>query len=393
MADVGILALVSDDWDDAPQRRHQILARMRTYAPVAWISPAHQWAEWLRRWARGRSSQERLASPDSRMFVLAAADGTPTVYHPRSVRRALYRRRVLRGARWLEQQGCRSIELQIWNPEFVGALDWVRHSTSSYHVDDEYSWSTVDGEMPAAERRLIERVDRVYVTSPKLLETKGGINPRTIFSPNGVDYAAFFRPTPEPADLASIPHPRVGYVGVLKEQLDWPLLSTLAARHAAWSFVLIGPVRAVHLSIREPLAALRALPNVHLLGERSAETLPAYLQGIDVAILPYRRNAYTDCINPLKLYEALAAGTPVVAARLRTLEDFSSVIALADTVDEWSSGIAAAISATSVAPKTERQALAREYDWDDIVAPLIKDLSLGPTFEGGLGRQASQQDR
>ena len=229
--------------------------------------------------------------------------------------------------------------------------------------------------MTAAERRLIERVDRVYVTSPRLLETKGGINPRTIFSPNGVDYRAFATPAPEPADLASVPHPRVGYVGVLKEQLDWNLLSTLATTHPGWSFVLVGPVRGVHVSIREPLASLRTLPNVHLLGERSAETLPAYLQAMDVAILPYRRNAYTDCINPLKLYEALAAGTPVVATRLRTLEAFSAVIAIVDNIGEWSSSIAAAISDVSVARKTERQALARKYDWADIVASLVNDLS------------------
>ncbi len=372
MADIGVLALVSDDWNATPQRRHQILTRMQAYAPVAWISPALQWVEWLRRRSHGRPSPRHLAAPDSRMFVLASADGPPTVYHPDSVRRALYRRRVSRGARWLERQGCRNVELEIWNPEFAGALDWVRHTTSSYHIDDEYSWSA-DGPMTAGERRVIERVDRVYVTSPKLLETKGGINPRTIFSPNGVDYRAFSAPAPEPADLAAIPHPRVGYIGILKEQLDWNVLTTLATKHPAWSFVFVGPVRTGHVSIRVPLASLRALPNVHLLGERSVETLPAYVQAIDVALLPYRRNAYTECINPMKLYEALAAGTPVVATRLRTLEDFRTVITLADNLDDWSSGITAALSDLSATRKAERQAVARRYDWDAIAASLVSD--------------------
>src|SRR6185436_7193969 len=105
--------------------------------------------------------------------------------------------------------------------------------------------------------------------------------------------------------------------------------------------VFIGPVRRVHTSIRTPLERLAALPNVHLLGERPLETLPGYVQHMDVALLPYKRNAYTDAINPMKFYEALAAGTPVVASPIRPLEDpqFRSVVTLARTADDWSAAM------------------------------------------------------
>jgi glycosyltransferase involved in cell wall biosynthesis len=372
MPNAGILALVPDDWSDPWQRRHHILTRLAASFLVAWVSPPLHWRAWLH-----RSQEPRGSVPnEERMRVLASRDGLPTATHPRRLAEAIYQRRVLRGRRWLQRRGCGVIELQLWRPEYAAALDWVPYDTCSYHIDDEYSWSSDEQPMSPVERRLIERSDRVFVTSPKLLETKGGISRDTRFSPNGVDFDAFSTATPEPEDLARVPHPRIGYVGVLKEQLDWELLATLAASRPEWAFVLIGPVRTGHEAVRQPLSALARLPNVHVLGERSAARLPGYLQHLDVALLPYRRNAYTDCINPLKLYEALAAGTAVVATRIRTLEDFAGVVTLAETEGGFAAAIAASLTNESPARKLERQNLAKTYDWDAIVQPIALSIAV-----------------
>jgi glycosyltransferase involved in cell wall biosynthesis len=164
---------------------------------------------------------------------------------------------------------------------------------------------------------------------------------------------------------------------VLKEQLDWEMITALATIHRSWSFVMVGPVRATHDSLPGRLATLQRLPNVHLLGGRSADALPAYVQGLDVALLPYRRNFYTDCINPMKLYESLAAGTPIVASRIRTLEDFASVVSLAGSIDEWTAGITGALTeqSTSDDRRAERQAIARAHDWDAIVAAMAATIA------------------
>lgn len=371
MPNAGLLALVPDDWSDPWQRRHHILTRLAASIPVAWVSPPLHWRAWLRSSKRHPASLPNRA----RMHVLASRDGLPMVNHPRPLADALYRQRVLRGRRWLQRRGCHVIELQVWRPEYAPALDWVPYDTCSYHIDDEYSWSSDEQPMSAVERRLIERSDRVFVTSPKLLETKGGIGRDTRFSPNGVDFRAFSTANPEPEDLARVPHPRVGYVGVLKEQLDWELLATVATSRPEWQFVLIGPVRTGHEAVRQSLSALARLPNVHVLGERSAARLPGYLQHLDVALLPYRRNAYTDCINPLKLYEALAAGTAVVATRIRTLEDFARVITIAETQESFATAIAAALTHESPARRLERQSLAKTYDWDAIVQPIALSIT------------------
>src|SRR5690606_28319265 len=104
------------------------------------------------------------------------------------------------------------------------------------------SFSLVDRPNDPREVALIRAADLVIIHSQKLFEKKGSINPNSVQIPNGVDYAAFSTPQPEPADLAGIPHPRMGYIGVIKLQLDLALLLALATQQPAWSFVLVGPV-------------------------------------------------------------------------------------------------------------------------------------------------------
>jgi glycosyltransferase involved in cell wall biosynthesis len=255
----------------------------------------------------------------------------------------------------------------------------VPFDVSCYHIDDEYSWSEVDSPISARESRLIAAVNQVFIHSPALLEKKGSINPCTTFVPNGVDYSAFATPVPEPADLVSIPRPRIGYTGYLKPQLDLRLLGGLAARHPTWSFVLVGARRP---EIAAELAELARHPNVHLLGAKSVDELAAYPQHFDVCIMPYVADGYTKFIYPLKLHEYLASGRPTVGSRIRSLEDFANVVALATTADEWSAVITEALSPNERGSRrrAERQAVACRHDWDILVARIAQAISarLGP---------------
>ena len=206
---------------------------------------------------------------------------------------------------------------------------------------------------------------------------KGALNPDTHFLPNGVDFATVSARHPEPADLATIRAPRIGYCGWLKNQLDWSLIESLAERHAGWSFVFAGAV-APHAGLEARLAALSERPNVHLLGPKTPEELLTYPQHFDVYIMPYRRSAYTDCIYPLKLHEYLGGGRPVVGTPIRTLQDFGAVVELASGVDAWSAALERALAPEARKPEAmqRRQAVARAHDWDGIayqVARLIAE--------------------
>jgi len=264
----------------------------------------------------------------------------------------------------------------MWRPEFANALDDVSHQLSCYHIDDEYSFSPLEVSLDPAEIKLIRSVDQVFIHSSALLARKGIFNPHTELIPNGVDYQKYAFTAAEPPELAAVPHPRIGYVGVLKTMLNWPLLLDLSARHSDWSFVFVGDP-APHADVPAFLSALAKRRNVHLFGAKPAGLLPGYVQHCDVCVMPYRLNDYTKYIYPLKLHEYLASGRPVVAPPLPAIEPFAGAVLLADRLEEWSSAIQKALSPfenTSAACE-RRRAIARMYDWDLIVAKIAATLA------------------
>jgi glycosyltransferase involved in cell wall biosynthesis len=304
----------------------------------------------------------------------------PHLYRPRWLRGALRRARFNMGRDLLLRQGVDRVVLYIWRPEFADALDLVRHDFSCYHIDDEYSFSRTELANSAEEVALIYGVDQVIVHSRRLMEKKGGINPRTVMIPNGVDYAEYATPHAEPADLARIPSPRIGYVGVIKTQLDVDLMLRLAQRMSHASFVFVGPIGFLGEK-RDSWDRLTELPNVHALGHRDVTMLPAYTQHLDACVMSYEVTDYTNAIFPLKLNEYLAAGRPVVSSRIDSVLPFADVVRIAGTDDDWVSALEAALSAEACADALvqARRAIAREHDWDRLVARIAELFRADPT--------------
>jgi glycosyltransferase involved in cell wall biosynthesis len=310
------------------------------------------------------------------LLVFASNRSWPRVEHPRGLDAWLFARRVRAARAALQDRGCRTIIIALWFPSFDRARAAAPFDLSCYFIDDEYTWSETEHDVPDAERAVMERVDQVFIHSPALLDKKGAINPNTLSAPNGVDYAAYVTAQPVPADLAAVPRPRIGYAGVLKTELDWSLLASLAERHDDWSFVFVGPKKPSQAArLADESRDVFARTNVYWLGAKPVTALPAYQQHFDVAILPYRRNAYTRYIYPLKLHESLAAGPPVVGARLRTLEEFTHVVHLAESVDEWSGALSAALrEPVRDEARARRQQVACEHDWNRLVDRIAATL-------------------
>ena len=368
--DIGVIALVPDVWGGPWAVRHHILTRLADHFPVVWVDPPQGWrGEWQggSPWLHGNLKEH----PD--FSVLRWPPDFLYRERPAFYRHFLLRFHLRRAVRMLRQRGVHRVVLYIWRPEFAFALRSMSYDFSCYHIDDEYTFAAEEKPLTARERHLLEAVDQVIVHSPALLEKKGGINPHTLFVPNGVDYAAYATPVAEPADLAAIPHPRVGYVGVIKEQLDFGLLLDLARRHPAWSLVMVGPVRSGS-AYTDQIAALRELPNVHFLGSKPVEALPAYMQHLDVCLLCYVQSGYTKFIYPMKLHEYLATGRPVVGTPIRSLRDFGQVVRLATTPDEWSAAIAEALRHPEQGVE-ERQATALAHDWRSLAGKVAQVLS------------------
>jgi glycosyltransferase involved in cell wall biosynthesis len=375
---LGVIAVVPDAWNDIVMPRHQVLKRLAQHFPVVWVEPARNWREY---W---RPRSPRFLAPASWSTPLPSLDVlTPGWLHPRFdrspwLKRTSIRSRLSVARRRLIDRGARKIVLYLWRDEFVDALDLVAHDFSCYHIDDEYSFS--DQSQPNSERELtmLRRVDQVIVHSPGLMEKKGHVNPRTALICNGVDYESYVADYVEPADIAAIARPRIGYSGVIKKQLDLGLIARLARERPNHSFVLVGPVLNVSGKERE-LAELKRLPNVHMLGKKPAEMLPAYVRYFDVCLMCYELNDYTRYIYPMKLNEYLATGLPVISSPIDSVLAFKDVVSVAGSDAEWLAAIDGGLKASMRAEKAiaDRRTVAQSNDWNVLVNEIAQLFQTG----------------
>lgn len=373
--EVGVIALVPDRWTPRWQPRHFVLSRLAAYFNVVWINYPHHLRGIFSAWWRNRAQADDPATPAG-MQVYRPEFWLPLAGRPQWLAEFTSRRRLERARDRLQMRGCTRLVLYLWRPEFADTLGQIGSDLSIYHIDDEYSFSSTETEITAGERQLLKSAGQVFIHSPALLEKKGSINPHTEFVPNGVNYQAYATPVPEPVELLRIPHPRMGYVGFLKQVLDWPLLLQLSVRHPQWSFVFVGPTRP-HPAIRPALEEMARRPNVYFLGGKETEQLGSYPQHFDVCLMPYKMDAYTHCIYPLKMHEYLASGRPVVSSPIRSVQDFRQVITLATTVEEWSQAIERGLAEEENSParRMARQAVARQHDWDALVLRLARTIA------------------
>lgn len=373
---IGVISLAPDQWSTRWMDRHYVMDRLAKYFHVVWVYQPG-WRECLAGLGSNGDGKQALSAPRrASLQVYQPEYWLPYLGRPAWLANFTLRQRLKHAREMLRAQGCTKVVLYVWRPEFADALEQLPHDFSVYHVNDEYSFTSTEVAVPPRERHLLESVNQVILTSPALMEKRGGFNPNTEFVPMGVDHRLYATPTAEPEDLRSIPHPRIGYVGYLKAQLDWPLLLDLSARHPEWSFVFVGPKRP-HPEMYESIELMSRRPNVHFLGGKPTEQLGGYAQHFDVCIMPYLLDDYTKYVYPLKLHEYLATGQPVVSSRMYSVEGFDGVVAIADTPEQWADLIKHSLSdaENSSDRGKQRQAVAREFDWDTLVQKIVRPIA------------------
>jgi len=199
------------------------------------------------------------------------------------------------------------------------------------------------------EAELIEWADVVFTGGPSLYRSKKDRHPNVHCFASSVDAAHFSqaRHIEEPKDQAPIPHPRFGYYGVIDERLDPELIAAIADAHPEWQVVMVGPV------VKIDPATLPQRSNIHYMGQRTYDQLPAYLGGWDVCIMPFARNESTEYISPTKTLEYMAAELPIVSTPITDVaEPYGHIVYLGRT----QAAFVAACEAALAAPESERQA-------------------------------------
>jgi glycosyltransferase involved in cell wall biosynthesis len=268
----------------------------------------------------------------------------------------------------------------LWG--YVPQAEWLVEaldpSTIVYHcVDDIAAQKGVRAEaFREAEAHFAARADLVLASAPALAERMRMLNERVVYAPNVADterFATALEHGPADAALEALPHPRVVFTGaVVATKLDLDLLAGVARARPNWSVALVGPVGAGDPGT--DVSVLRSLPNVHLLGARRYEELPRVLRGADVALVPYAINDLTRSVFPMKVFEYLAAGLPVVTTPLPALADTPQVTVASDA-PQTVAAIERALAEDGPEARRARSAAVRDRSWEARLAEIDSYLS------------------
>ncbi len=208
--------------------------------------------------------------------------------------------------------------------------------TSVYDCMDELSaFKGADSTLPSLEKELFRRVDLVFTGGQSLYEAKRNQHRAVYAFPSSIDAAHFGKARKQavdPEDQANIPHPRLGFFGVIDERFDRELLDQIASKRPDWQFVMIGPV------VKIDPETLPKHANIHYLGGKKYDELPAYLAGWDIALLLFARNESTRFISPTKTPEYLAAGKPVISTSIQdVVRPYGELklVEIADTAEDF----------------------------------------------------------
>ncbi|MBN1588458.1 MAG: glycosyltransferase [Pirellulales bacterium] len=265
--------------------------------------------------------------------------------------------------------------VQVWSftPDVAYLLGRFGEEKVLYYcVDDHASFTGYDREQVLRdEEELCRRSDLVVTTSTALQKAKLPLNRNTILVPHGVDYKHFSKAVanhlPAPSDVAQIPHPRLGFFGLIRDWVDLDLLAEVARRRPDWHIVLLGD-STVDLSPYETVS------NMHFLGRKPYDDLPAYCKQFDVGLIPFKINELTLAVNPIKLREYLAAGLPVVSTPLPEVRLYEPTIHVAETPDDFTTAIDNTLAAGRDARTSRAEAMAAET-WPEKVGAICSRLS------------------
>lgn len=215
----------------------------------------------------------------------------------------------------LQQEGLISYIAWYYTPMAVEFTKTIKPAVTVYDCMDELSaFAGAPVEMRMNEQRLFATADLIFTGGASLFQSKKSQHEAVHLFPSSIDFTHFAEARSthsEPEDQAAIPHPRLGYSGVIDERMDLSLLREVAAARPEWQIVMLGPV------VKIDPASLPLANNIHYLGMKQYSDLPRYLAGWDVALLPFAHNESTKFISPTKTPEYLAAGLPVVSTWIR----------------------------------------------------------------------------
>lgn len=378
-----------DHWDSRWRRRQQIAARMARWpsveslvyfeVPLTAASLAKtvlsrhdtdsraRWRRVLRHGFKMRAEEVQIVTP----FALSGVVPVGAVEKIND---------------WLvARTGVGRLASPASSPELVwasvpGAVKWLHcfpEALVCYDCTERFSrfpWENKNRRKLLArwDNELAQRANLVFVQTEDHRQEKSCLNPATFVLPNAVEVSPLQdterRQTPR--DVQRVARPRIGYVGSINSRIDWQLVHYLATARSSWQFVFVGNGSPKDCGGGE----VAALPNVHFLGEKPYALVPAYLYSFDVCTIPLKMDELTASQSPLKLFDYLASGRPIVSVPLDGLAEFTTVVYTAPDGEAFVDSIERAL-AEAPELSARRRRRAQENSWDVRVEQLRSILS------------------
>lgn len=375
-----IVCISSVDWEPLLTRKQQVMSRLPVSNKILYVEPpitllsafkdSSMWMKW-KMWFKGRRRLKENIWLWSPPVILPFGNKYRWINKFNQWWLSIFLKPVLK------EMGLEKPILWTYMPntsDLAGRLD---HKMLIYDCVDEHSEYTglINKQtMLAMEEDLCRACDLVFVTATGLYESKKDWNAQTHYLPNAANVEHFMKAqspdTVIPEDIKGIKGPIIGFVGVIQDWVDQELMYQAATRHPEWSLVLVGPV-----GVGIDVSRLSGLPNVSLLGRKKVDDLPGYIKAFDVCLNPFRMNELTRNVSPLKFYEYLASGKPIVTVDMPGIRDFADVVEVVNTPEQFTAGIERALGGENEAKRTARLERAQQNSWESRVRVMEEKIT------------------
>lgn len=251
----------------------------------------------------------------------------------------------------------------IPRPELLSMIGTLDEILVAYDCMDDYAdFPSSHSKLSSWEKELLLKADVVTVSSLSLLESKKQIHSKVILIPNGVEFEHFNTAVngnlSEPNEIIKLAHPRIIYIGVINEWFDTKLILEVASTHRKWSFILVGidVIDFEHTSNYD---------NIIFTGRKEYKDLPNFLAFCDICIIPFKLTPLTIATNPIKLFEYLAAGKPVISTPLPEVKQYNDIVKIVKTSNDFSKAVEISLTEKSSKYIRKRTDFANKHSWDE----------------------------
>ena len=367
-------------WNFVWQRPQHLLSRFSRQHRVFYIEePVHEANE---------QPHWRIHESQPNLFVCTpVTSGTAPGFHADQMSEL---RVLLRDL--IAQQKIESSIAWFYTPMALPLLEELQPQAVVYDCMDELSaFLHAPTELLELEQSLLDQADLVFTGGPSLYRAKQHRHPHVHCFSSSVDAHHFSQAQQaldQPPEQAKLPHPRLGYFGVIDERFDIDLLAAIAAARPDWQFVMVGPV------VKIDPARLPQAANIHYFGQQSYQDLPRFLSGWDVCLLPFARNQSTRFISPTKTLEYMAAEKPIVSTPITDVaEPYSHVVYLGSTPEQFLAGCEQALQETAEqrsARNNKMRMVIQGTSWDRTMSSMEQLLQQAMAKNAGNAQPVSE---